>query len=125
MTVEDCTLYRKSQKGGDYTSMEDPQDPAMKVLRAIRVDGGAVAWQIPLLGNPEHNYSGVLATAGGLVFFGETTGAFAAVDARTGKHLWHFDGNQQFKGSPMTYMVGGRQYIAIASGPNILSFTVH
>ena len=124
MTVEDCTLYQKSQQGGDYSPLQDPRDPAMKVLRAIRVDGGGIAWQIPLRGNPELNYSGVVATAGGIVFFGETTGAFAAVDARTGKYLWHFDGNQQFKGSPMTYMVGGRQYIAIASGPNILSFTL-
>jgi PQQ-dependent dehydrogenase (methanol/ethanol family) len=124
MAVEDCTVYRKSDKGGDYTPLDDPQHPAMKVLRAIRVEGGGIAWEVPLLGNPEENYSGVLATAGGLVFFGETTGAFAAVDARTGKHLWRFDGNQVWKGSPMTYTVAGRQYVAIASGSNILAFAL-
>jgi alcohol dehydrogenase (cytochrome c) len=75
-------------------------------------------------GNPERNYSGVLSTAGGLVFFGETSGGFAAVDAKSGKSLWHFDANQGWKASPMTYTVDGRQYIAIASESNILSFTL-
>jgi alcohol dehydrogenase (cytochrome c) len=59
-----------------------------------------------------------------LLFFGETSGGFAAVDANDGHYLWHFEGNQPWKASPMTYMVNGRQYIAIASGPNILSFAL-
>ncbi|MGH9485698.1 MAG: PQQ-binding-like beta-propeller repeat protein, partial [Terriglobales bacterium] len=124
MSVEDCSIYRKSEQGGDYLPIKHPEHRAMKVLRALRVDGGEVAWQVPLRGNPENNYSGVLATAGGLVFFAETTGAIAAVDAATGRYLWHFGANQPCKGSPMTYSVDGRQYIAIASGPNILSFAL-
>ena len=75
-------------------------------------------------GNPEKNYSGALSTAGGLVFFGETSGGFAAVDAASGKPLWHFETNQPWKSSPMTYTVQGRQYIAIASGADILSFSL-
>ena len=50
-----------------------------------------------------------------VVFFGEDSGAFAALDAHTGEPLWHFQANQDWKASPMTYMVGGRQYVAIAS----------
>jgi alcohol dehydrogenase (cytochrome c) len=65
-----------------------------------------------------------LSTAGGLTFFGETSGGFAAVDARSGRYLWHFDSNQPWKASPMTYAIDGRQYIAIASGSNILSFSL-
>lgn len=123
MTVEDCSIYRKAQNGG-YAWITDPLHPAMKVLRALRVDGGEIAWKAPLLGEPELNYSGVLSTAGGVVFFGETSGAIAAVAASDGRHLWHFEANQPIKGSPMTYTVDGRQYIAIAAGPNILSFTL-
>jgi alcohol dehydrogenase (cytochrome c) len=123
MTVEDCSIYRKAHDGG-YGRVNHPDDPAMKVLRAIDVDTGKIAWELPMRGNPEKNYSGVLSTAGGLVFFGETTGGFAAVDASSGKPLWHFETNQPWKASPMTYTVQGRQYIAIASGADILSFSL-
>jgi alcohol dehydrogenase (cytochrome c) len=58
------------------------------------------------------------------VFFGETSGGFAAVDAKTGEYLWHFEANQLWKASPMTYTAAGRQYVAIASGANILSFAL-
>jgi PQQ-dependent dehydrogenase (methanol/ethanol family) len=123
MTVEDCSTYRKAQDGG-YGRVNDLADPAKKVLRAIKLDSGKIAWELPMDGNPERNYSGVLGTAGGLVFYGESSGGFAAADARNGHNLWHFDANQPWKGSPMTYAVDGRQYIAIASGPNILSFAL-
>ncbi len=123
MTVEDCTLYRKSPNGG-YGRIDDPADPPMKYLRAFDINTGKAVWEQALIGPVEANYSGVLATAGGLVFFGETSGGFAAVDARTGKYLWHFEANQPWKASPMTYMVAGRQYVAIASGANILSFSL-
>ena len=123
MTVEDCSIYRKAHDGG-YGFINDPTDPSSKVLRAIAVDSGRIAWEIPLIGPVERNYSGVLTTAGGLVFFGETSGGFAAVDARDGHYLWHFEASQPWKASPMTYTIDGRQYIAIASGPNILSFAL-
>jgi PQQ-dependent dehydrogenase (methanol/ethanol family) len=123
MTVEDCTLYRKSHDGG-YGRVDDPANPAMKYLRAFDIESGKIAWELPLIGPVEANYSGVLSTAGGLVFFGESSGGFAAVHAKTGEYLWHFEANQPWKASPMTYAVAGRQYIAVASGANILSFSL-
>jgi len=81
-------------------------------------------WQIDLPGPVQSNYSGVLTTAGGLLFFGESSGGFAAVDAGTGKVLWHFETNHAIKASPMTYAIDGRQYVAIASGGNIFSFAL-
>lgn len=124
MTSEDCTIYRKAQNGGYVGVPSDPADPAMKVLRAFAVDSGKLAWELPMPGPPERNYSGVLATASGLLFFAETGGAFVAADARTGRPLWQFDANQTVKGSPMSYAVNGRQYVAIAAGHNILSFAL-
>ncbi|HVW22843.1 MAG TPA: PQQ-binding-like beta-propeller repeat protein [Opitutaceae bacterium] len=123
MTVEDYTLYRKAEDGG-YGTYSNPADPARKLLRAFDIQTGRMAWQRELPGPATTNYAGVLSTAGGLVFFGETSGGIAAVDAKTGQHLWHFEANHAIKASPMTYAVGGRQYVAIASGGTILSFAL-
>ena len=65
----------------------------------------------------------MLSTAGGVIFFGDDSGALAAVDAKTGKPLWHFQHERDvLRASPMTYMVDGKQYIAVASGSNIIAF---
>ena len=96
----------------------------MKYLRAIDIETGDIKWEIPQVGPAERNYSGVLATSSGLVFYGETSGGFAAVDSATGAPLWHFEAGGTWKASPMTYSVHGRQYVAIASGANILSFAL-
>ena len=64
----------------------------------------------------------MLATAGGLLFYGQPNGGFSAVDERDGKTLWEFPTNVRMKASPMTFTVAGRQYIAVAAGPNILCF---
>ena len=123
MTVEDCSIYKQSQNGG-YEGYRDPSDPGLRYLRAFDITAGKVVWEVPQVGPQEANYSGVLSTAGGLVFFGETGGSFAAADARTGKTLWMFKAAEAWKASPMTYMMDGRQYVAIASGSNILSFAL-
>ena len=123
MVVEDCSIYRKAQNGG-FVRFTDLADPGVKYLRAIDIETGKIVWEIPQIGFTESNYSGVLSTSGGLIFYGETGGGFAAVDARTGRTLWHFEANQPWKASPMTYLVNGRQYVAIASGANVLAFAL-
>jgi alcohol dehydrogenase (cytochrome c) len=123
MTVEDCSSYRQAKLGG-FGFLNNPKDPGMKYLRAFNIETGTTAWEIQQTGPTERNYSGVLATAGDLVFYGESSGAFAAVDAKSGAVLWHLEAGGTWKGSPMTYMVDGRQYVAIASGSNILSFAL-
>jgi glucose dehydrogenase len=75
-------------------------------------------------GGSSNNYAGTLATAGGLVFYAQSSGELAAVDARTGAHLWHFEGQEPWKASPVTYMVEGRQYVPIAALNNIVSFAL-
>ncbi len=62
-------------------------------------------------------YSGVLATAGGLVFYGTMDGWFKAVDARSGEELWQFQTGSGIIGNPMTFIgPDGKQYVAIYSG---------
>jgi PQQ-dependent dehydrogenase (methanol/ethanol family) len=123
MTVEDCGTYRKADEGG-FGRYNDPAHPAQKILRALDIETGKATWQVVLPGNPQANYSGVLSTAGGLVFFGENDGGFAAADAGTGKMLWHFAGSRTIKSSPMTYSILGKQYVAVASGSEISVFAL-
>jgi PQQ-dependent dehydrogenase (methanol/ethanol family) len=123
MAVEDCSIYRQSEQGG-YGGYRDPQNPGEKYLRAINIEDGKIVWEIQQVGVPEANYSGVLSTGGGLVFYGETGGSFAAVDATTGKCLWHFNTGAQWKASPMTYGIRGKQYVAVAAGSTISAFAL-
>ncbi len=113
LALEECT-----GKGGGY-----PDESGQRYLRAIDIDTGKIAWEVPQPGPARaKNWSGVLATAGGLVFYGQPNGGFAAVDQRNGETLWQFPTNVRMKASPMTFMAGGQQYVAVAAGPNILCF---
>ncbi len=60
----------------------------------------------------------------GVVFAGDTDGNFIALDARTGKDLWHFQTGSPIFASPMTYALGGKQYIVIPSGTALLAFAL-
>jgi PQQ-dependent dehydrogenase (methanol/ethanol family) len=100
-----------------------PDQTGQRFLRALNIETGAIVWEIPQPGAAKaKTWSGVLATAGGLVFYGKPNGGFDAVDERTGKTLWHFPTNVAMKASPMTFSLKGKQYIAVAAGPNILCF---
>lgn len=61
-------------------------------------------------------WSGALATAGGVVFYGTLEGYLKAVDAKTGKELYKFRTPSGIIGNVMTYKHGGKQYVAILSG---------
>jgi alcohol dehydrogenase (cytochrome c) len=100
-----------------------PDQTGRRFLRAVNIETGEVAWEVLQAGPAKaKSWSGVLATASGLVFYGEPNGGFAAVDERDGKSLWRFPTNIHMKASPMTFMVRGKQYIAVAAGPNVLCF---
>jgi PQQ-dependent dehydrogenase (methanol/ethanol family) len=84
-------------------------------LSAVNIDTGKVAWKYdteqPLIG-------GALATAGGLVFFGEGNGWFKALDAKSGKLLWQYNTGAGVNAPPVSYSVNGKQYVAVAAGGN-------
>lgn len=123
MAVEDCNLYR--QAGSWFVPYNDPANPPQKLLRALDIQTGKIVWEQVQIGAPESNYTGVLSTAGGLIFYGESGGSFAAADAKSGKTLWHFNTGAVWKASPMTFTVHGKQHVAIAAGGNILAFTLN
>jgi alcohol dehydrogenase (cytochrome c) len=100
-----------------------PGDDSWKNLVSYSLETGAIAWKYPQVGRG-HSSGGTMATAGGLVFFGDDAGSFEAVDARSGKPLWHFNTGQVMSASPMSYAVAGKQYVAIAAGSDIFSFAL-
>ncbi|HKQ67380.1 MAG TPA: PQQ-dependent dehydrogenase, methanol/ethanol family [Methylomirabilota bacterium] len=59
---------------------------------------------------------GMLSTAGGLVFHGDLKGQFKALDAKSGRPLWQFQTGSGISAGPMTYELGGKQYVAVVSG---------
>jgi outer membrane protein assembly factor BamB len=59
---------------------------------------------------------GTLSTAGGLVFVGTQDGLLVALDARTGEALWDFNLGAPVTGPPISFGVGGKQYIAVVTG---------
>jgi PQQ-dependent dehydrogenase (methanol/ethanol family) len=75
---------------------------------------GKKVWEIK-----EHYpvWSGVVATGGGVVFYGTLDGWFKAVDARDGKLLWRFKVGSGIVGNPITYLgPDGKQYVAVYAG---------
>src|SRR5262245_25598210 len=111
----------KGFMGGSFG--QAPNEPAQRVLRAIDIHTGKPVWELPQSG-AVNSWGGVLSTAGGTVFFGEDSGALMAADASSGKPLWSFQTSQLWKASPMTYMFDNKQYVAIASGSNIIAFAL-
>ncbi|MEY3997854.1 MAG: hypothetical protein RLY60_666 [Pseudomonadota bacterium] len=99
--------------GGAFKTI--PSEKQSGRLSAVNLDTGKVAWKFdtdePLIG-------GVLATAGGLVFNGEANGLFRAFDAKNGKKLWEYQTGAGVNAPPVSYTVGGKQYIAVAAGGN-------
>ncbi|MGN6496523.1 MAG: outer membrane protein assembly factor BamB family protein, partial [Tsuneonella sp.] len=73
----------------------------------------AKAWSVPY---PGPWNGGTLATAGNLVFQGTATGQFIAYNARTGGKLWSFPAQTGVIAAPMTYSLGGEQYVAVLAG---------
>jgi len=128
-TLEKCTIFTKSngewQPGKSYYhgTTKDTEEAGQKVLRAIDIKTGRVVWELPQTGEAG-SWGGVLGTAGGLLFLAEDGGALMAVDASSGRPLWHFQASANWKSSPMTYMFDGKQFVAVAAGPSIISFAL-
>jgi PQQ-dependent dehydrogenase (methanol/ethanol family) len=120
MAYEKCDVELSS---GHWKAGRPKEKPGKKYLRAIDIDNGKIVWQVPQFGPVGgKREAGVLATASGLIFYGDPTGDVVAVDQRTGKTLWHFPTSGENKTSPMTYTVNGKQFVALAVGPNIVCF---
>jgi alcohol dehydrogenase (cytochrome c) len=129
-SLESCTVYFRKPapftEGKEYYSTGTKRDPNAKssqVLLAFDPQTRKFVWRYPQAGD-SHGWGGVMSTVSGLVFFADNQGFFEAADASTGKSLWHFNTGQSLHASPMSYAVGGHQYVAIASGSDLFSFAL-
>jgi alcohol dehydrogenase (cytochrome c) len=93
------------------------------VLKAIDIRTGDIRWELPQPG-PAVSWGGTLTTSTGLVIFGEEGGALMAADATTGKPLWSFSTNQNWRASPMAYSFDGTEYIAVIAGGTVIALGV-
>ena len=126
-TNDKCGVFTKipleweAGKGFMGGSFRPADEPAQRLLRAIDITTGKAVWALPQTG-AVNSWGGVLSTAGGVVIFGEDSGALMAADAATGKALWSFQTSALWKASPMTYVFDNKQYVAVAAGSNIIAF---
>ena len=106
--------------GGRYTGatgtlLVAPGADHIGEVQAWNVDTGKRTWTHPYAAS--QNWGPMLATGGGLVFSGGTNDRlFHAFDASTGKLLWEFPTNSGITGQPSSFMIDGRQYVAVQSG---------
>jgi alcohol dehydrogenase (cytochrome c) len=101
--------------GGEVAEHEDWQG----WLTAVDVKDGSIRWryrsEMPLV-------AAVTTTGGGLVFTGEMTGDFLALDAATGDERYRFNTGGGINGGIATYSVGGKQFVAATSGGGTFTF---
>jgi alcohol dehydrogenase (cytochrome c) len=125
LTLEQCGMYTSSSQ--EPTPMKNfpgggaTEEGGQVILRALDPKTGKRVWEYPMTG-AGRMWTGVVSTAGGVVFSGDDDGHLVALDARTGKHLWHFNMGELLTASPITYEVDGKQYVAIASASAVFSF---
>jgi alcohol dehydrogenase (cytochrome c) len=101
----------KGWNGGAYTTDERMESN----LTAVDPTTGEIKKNVHLR---YPNYSGTLATSGGLVFLALLDGTVAAFDDTTLDEMWKINVGSGFSAPPMTFETGGKQYVAIVSGPS-------
>jgi alcohol dehydrogenase (cytochrome c) len=97
------------------------KDNGYAVIMAIDPSTGNKVWHYPMNNMSE---SGLLTTSSNLLFTGNREGYFHVLDAKTGKLLWRRYLGGQTMNSPITYLVGGKQYITVAAGTGLFTFTL-
>jgi alcohol dehydrogenase (cytochrome c) len=102
--------------GGRYTQ---PMDAFHSAIRAIDPTTAEIAWEFPIM---PRSSAGISTTAGGLLLTGSADGYFFALNAFTGKELWHISLGGRVHAAPMTFAVDGKQYITIAAGNVVYTF---
>lgn len=91
-----------------------PEKPGVTgKFKKFNVLTGETVWEIP---DQYPNWGGALLTDGGLAFYGSLGGDFRAVDRTSGKVIWSRKLGSGIIGNPITYKVGGKQYVSVWSG---------
>ncbi len=98
---------------GSFPEMHEPNDSYVSAVRAIDPATGKLRWEHVV---KARSTSGILSTAGNLVFGGTVEGNFFALNATTGEDLWHRRFGGWIHAAPVSYTVDGKQRVTIAVG---------
>jgi alcohol dehydrogenase (cytochrome c) len=90
-------------------------------VRAVDPKTATVKWVFKQYADA---WAGVTSTAGGLVFSGDGQGNFIALDAETGKDLWHIPLGASIQTAAISFAVDGRQYVTIVAGDAVFAFAL-
>jgi alcohol dehydrogenase (cytochrome c) len=123
---ETCNIFstapQKYEQGNAYYGsayFPAGDSPELGAVRALDPLSGKKRWEF------EHvttSAAGLLSTAGGVTFTGDAQGNFIALDAASGKVLWHFQTGGEVHAGPMTFAVDGKQYVGVAAGTSLYAF---
>lgn len=114
---------KQFQGTGGGRAKEDPgQAPPSQGVMAFDPETMKVVWKFET--TQLSLSSGVLATAGNVVFAATPEGNFLALDAKTGKALWNFAAGAALPSSPISYSVDGKQYVAVSSNNVLYAFAL-
>ncbi len=98
-----------------------PAEKDASAVRAVDPTTGKIRWEFKHFSGA---WAGVLATAGGLVFSGDGQGNLIALDAESGKDLWHIMLGAPIQTAAISYGLDARQYIAIVAGSSLFTFAL-
>lgn len=129
VALEGCGLATKNTEtfrpgGFQYRAGGDVllKDDTWRVyVRALELTTGKQVWEQERVGSSGLG-GGLLSTAGGVIFSGELDGEFVALDAKSGKPVWHFNTGQSINAQPITYEINGQQYVAVVTNTDVISF---
>lgn len=127
-TTNQCDIFTGAPEpyraGHDFIGsiyVPDPVERPTGAIKALDPLNGKQAWEFAYFSNPN---GGVLSTAGGLVFGGDSDGNLIAIDAKTGRDLWHIQLGAGIYTTAITYQFEGRQYVVIPVGSTLFAFSL-
>ena len=127
-TSTECDVFTSSPQqyraGHDFLGSVYVPDPAERprgALQALDPLTGEKKWEFKYFSSPN---GGALSTAGDVVFAGDSDGNFIALDARSGKDLWHVQLGAAIYSTAITYKVDGKQYVVLPAGSALFAFAL-
>ena len=127
-TSTECDLFTGAPQpyraGHDFLGsiyVPAPEARPAGALKALDPLTGHEKWAFPYYSTPQ---GGALSTAGGIVFAGDADGNFIALDAASGRDLWHVQTGAAIYSAAATYSFDGTQYVVIPSGGTLFAFAL-
>ena len=128
--IENAGMFSKAKEatwrsgqfflGGTTQTLATPRT----FVRALRAETGEMAWEYQFEPADQPWTSGVLSTAGNIVFAGGSgsKGLFVALDAESGRELWRSRLGGVIHAGPISFLNGGKQLVTVAAGGNLFTF---